>query len=448
MLQQFLNHLSTIPSVQRGDRFLLAVSGGVDSMVMLDLFTSAGLSIGVAHCNFQLRPEEAAEEQRLVEETCDAKNIPFFARSFETASHASEHGISTQLAARNLRYEYFEQLRSSEQFNWIATAHHLNDSFETILLNLVRGTGMDGLSGIPMINGHTIRPMLFLLRDEIERYASEKRIAFRTDSSNLKSDYARNLIRNKAMPLLREINPGLDGTLESTITRLTMTRHLLDTALQEFFDRAVTIVNGQTSIDRKLLMEHQTPALVLWEILKRSGFAFEECRKIVQTSQVGKVFSSRSHELLVDRESLILAETKHKAGETIELNLRDHTAVRNGVQLELKDLPVGEVIIEKDPALAFFDLDKLSFPLVWREWRSGDRFIPLGMTAHKKLSDFFIDKKVDRFAKSDMSVIESGGEIIWVVGVRVSESVKVTASTRRVLVLRVLSGEGDETQVI
>jgi tRNA(Ile)-lysidine synthase len=436
VLEQFLNHLRSIANVKQSDRFLLAVSGGIDSMVMLDLFRRAGLEIGVAHCNFQLRPEEACREQQLVEQTCSRHGIPYFSRRFDTREFATSQDLSIQVAARELRYQFFNEQLHSHRYNWVATAHHLNDSIETILLNFVRGTGLEGLTGIPLVNGTTIRPLLCFTRMEIESYAGQNAVLFQHDSSNFSNDYSRNLLRNQVIPVLRQINPGLEGTSRLTIERLSASRMLIDDVV-DGIRSAARIENGRTHYPKDLLATSKAPALLLWKLLKQFDFSYDQCRKIVKADQTGKWFSSRTHRLLVDRSDYIVEKVNDQIRQARILTEEEMSACMNGQMLEIAFSNAPEIPFERDDNVAFLDADRITFPITWRYWNPGDSFVPLGMGNNtKKVSDFLIDRKVDRLAKEITTVLESSGEIFWVVGHRISDKVKISPSTRRMLVVR------------
>jgi tRNA(Ile)-lysidine synthase len=443
VLEQFLNHLRTIGPVGNHHEFLLAVSGGVDSMVMLDLFSRSELSFAVAHCNFQLRPAEADAEEALVRKVCVDKGLRLFTARFDTTAFEHLKKLSTQEAARRLRYDFFDQLAKDHGFHWIATAHHRNDSFETVLLNLVRGTGIDGLTGIPVINGKIIRPLLFADREMINDYARQYEVEWREDSSNQSDDYSRNLIRNKVIPLLKEINPSLEDTFELSVKRLASARRLMQEVITHISSDACIKTNKRATIRKSAILNSVSPALVLWEIIKDSGITFEQCMSIVNTEHSGKWFSSKSHRLLVDRESYILEKIRVSISGSCQIESDDDQAVLDEHVLLLEQSKNENIAFARnDDTVAFMDIDKLTFPLVWRCWRDGDHFIPLGMKQQKKVSDFLIDKKVDRLAKQEVTVLESAGEIVWVVGHRISENVKVTESSKGVMIIRLQRDEG------
>jgi tRNA(Ile)-lysidine synthase len=430
-----LNHIDRYHLCKTTDKIVLAVSGGVDSMVMLDLFKKSSFNIGVAHCNFQLRGEEANQDEQLVKDTCTKLNIPWFTTRFETARYATEHGLSTQMAARNLRYDFFEEIARKENYQLIATAHNLNDVFETVLLNLTKGTGFEGLTGIPVMNGKIIRPLLFADRKMIEAYAHENKIVWREDASNSSDDYQRNFIRNKVVPSLREINPNLEATFRQTLERVRASSHITKKYIDDFKLKNVSAKGPESHISIVAIQHEPFAAVILWELVKDYGFNFNQCKDIVDDHAPGRKFLSADFELVVDREQYII-HSRLKGQIADVLIDTEHHVVNNGMGSLSIDKRNGTPEIVNDDNVAFLDAEELSFPLLWRKWKNGDAFQPLGMAGEKKVSDFLIDRKVPLHDKENVTVVESGGKIIWVVGFRVSDSCKITEKTKQVLVLR------------
>jgi tRNA(Ile)-lysidine synthase len=430
VLEQFLNHISRYQLCKTTDKILLAVSGGVDSMVMAHLFREAGFQIGVAHCNFQLRGEDSKADEALVNLFCIEKKIPFHLQRFDTNAFAEESGLSIQLAARELRYKFFKEVREENGYDSIATAHHLNDSLETVLLNLTKGTGIKGLAGIPVRNEFIIRPLLFASRDEILDYASLHRIHWREDKSNTENDYQRNFLRNKVIPLLEEINPNLSETFRSTAERISGAVSMTEEFLSNFKSNSVRSFDDEEQIDLNALKKYSFSQVLLWELIKSKGFNYDQCCDIVRQHQTGKQFFSTGHRLVIDRDVLIIRSVKVE--EILErlINAGDKSA-SNGSEILLIDQNTDSKIqIDKDPLIAQLDASTISFPLRWRKWEAGDFFQPLGMQSKKKLSDFFIDLKIPVSQKEKITVLESSGRIVWVVGYRISDDCKITPSTR------------------
>lgn len=436
VVEQLLVHIRRYALCKTTDKILLAVSGGVDSMVMLKLFVDAGFNVGVAHCNFQLRGDESVADEALVRETCDRLGVPVFVRAFDTGSHAAAHGISIQMAARDLRYEFFRETLEAHGYDLIATAHHFNDSIETALLNLVRGTGIEGLTGIAERAGKVIRPMLFATRGMIMQYAVAGKIAWREDASNTADDYNRNFLRNQVIPRLLEINPGFEQTFRDTHERLRGVAAITKVFVDDFRMAGVETRDHMLMIDMAKLRQTPAPAVLLWELIKIHGFNFDQCRQVLNDHQPGKQFFSASHQLLVDRKHFIVEKIQPTVFQTLALEKGQRTAGEAPSVLSMQEVSADDFQLLKETSVAQVDADQLQFPLVWRRWRAGDYFMPLGMRQEKKLSDFLIDLKIPFNAKADVTVIESAGDIVWVVGYRISERYKVTSDTKRVLVIR------------
>lgn len=433
MKQKFLNHLEQI-GVSAGDPILLAVSGGLDSMVMLHLFIKCDRKIAVAHANFQLRAHESDEDEKFVEQWCQTYQLPFFNRRFNTNNYATARKISIQMAARELRYDWFQDLLN-DQFKFVATAHHLNDSLETTILNLSRGMGLEGLTGIAARSGHRIRPLLFATRAEIENYAAIHQIAWREDHSNSTDAYQRNFIRHQIIPRLKIINPSLEETFRLSSQRMSEEVQILK---QEFetWAQASVLTEGRFIKIRKaaLLPSHGT--IRLDQLLRPYGFNYSQCQDIMAGVQgpVGKYVMSGSHKLTIDREFLILTQLETDWRETTISSKEQVTSLgpwKMTIDWE------GQPGDHTDPNQVWVDSSRLQFPLCWRKWRPGDSFVPLGMNNRKKISDFLIDKKISGGEKDAVTVLESAGEIVWVVGLRLDNRFKLSKSTSQAIAFSV-----------
>jgi tRNA(Ile)-lysidine synthase len=441
VLQQLLNHISRHELLKPGERVLVAVSGGLDSMVLLDLLLKSGISLGVAHCNFQLRPSEAQKEEEFVNEFCKSRGVDCFTARFDTAEYAEKEKISTQVAARRLRYEFFFKIVSENGYAKIATAHHLNDSLETVLHNLIRGTGLDGLAGIPVKNGSVIRPMLFASRDMILAYANREGVKWCEDSSNTSVDYTRNFIRHKVLPLLKEINPSLEETFRDSLTRIVGSKVLYEGAVREWKKNIVEQDHDRIKISKARLHESPSPLVLLWELIKPFGFHFDQMERILGSDQPGKVFSSHEATLLNDRD-FYLIESSGSNGYA-ETKIADFSSEAVLATERLRFNKVERFSFSSaDPSIVFVDPSMLVQPLVWRTWKEGDAFIPFGMQHRKKISDFLIDMKIDLLAKRRVTVLESAGEILWVVGLRASERVRITNTDSSVICIRHVKASG------
>lgn len=434
MIEQFLNHIRKNQLCKATDRILLAVSGGVDSMVMLDLFHHTGFDVAVAHCNFQLRPEEAMIEETLVSGVCASKGVPFFVKHFNTTEYAAAKGLSIQVAARELRYDFFEWVAGAHGFSHIATAHHANDVVETVLLNLVRGTGIEGITGIPLTNGKVIRPMLFASREQIVAYASAQQIPWREDSSNQESHYSRNAIRNQVMPVLQSLNPNLEAGFQLTLERLQGTRAFSSRWLEDLRDKYVVQSGDELRIGLAALGDKHG-AVVLWEWLKASGFNYDQCRQMVIVHAPGRRFFSGTHQVIVDRDVLIVTKRSEPVLEWHSIEPGQTEIVTVFGRLQMSVASVADFDKTAPATIAQFDLKRLTFPLLCRNWEPGDSLVPLGMQHRKKLSDLLIDNKFSLQEKERVLVIESAGEIIWVVGLRISDLVKITPVTTEIFIM-------------
>ena len=433
MLIQFQEHITRQRLCKTTDKILLAVSGGIDSMVMLQLFHACGYKIGVAHCNFQLRGSEANDDELLVQERCHQIQVPFFSKRFETNNYATENKISIQMAARELRYAWFNEVMKHENFDLLATAHHLNDVAETMLLNLTGGRGVDGLTGIPVKHKNIIRPMLFALRSDIEKYAFDESITWREDASNQSLDYKRNRIRHDVIPVLKELNPNLEYTVQRSIDKNLGMIELMKLGIEAFEMKYVVHSGNRMTIDKKALEAFQHPASVLYALIKELGFSLEQCTSIITSlagTQPGKSFFTPSHQLVIDRMELIITPANQKPLEIL-INESQQKAELGSMCMEL----IGSVDLTmlSGPHEVVFDAANIEYPLIWRTWREGDFFYPLGMEHKKKISDFLIDKKIARNDKEGVTVLESAGEIIWVVGYQISNRFKITPATKCVL---------------
>ena len=436
MLKQFLHHIAHHKLCTLSDSILLAVSGGVDSMAMLHLFKEGGYRIGVAHCNFQLRGEASDGDESSVVEECKRLAIPFFIRRFDIEDYARQHGLSIQMAARDLRYMWFDDIVKEQGYNFLATAHHFDDSMETILLNLTKGTSMEGLAGIPIKNRNIIRPLLFATRAQVTSYAIQKGIKWREDESNATDDYQRNFIRHHIIPKLKELNPSLESTWQNGLEKIDGDLELLHLGFNDWKRASVQESKDRFVIKKKSLRIFHAGASTLWRYIKAFGFNFEQAREIIQVinGQSGKKFLSPTHLLVVDRDELIITlHSQEWNAATIEIGDREVPLGPWRMFFSTGESPTTGA----DKMEAALDADSLKFPLTWRKWKKGDIFQPLGMKHKKKLSDFLVDNKISIVDKNITTVLESDGEIAYVVGWRIDDRFKIRESTKRVLNIRV-----------
>lgn len=432
MIEQLLHHLAKL-NVRPKAKLLLAVSGGIDSVVLLDLFSRLDYPVEVVHCNFQLRGSESDGDAAWVESRARHYNVPCHVRRFDTTLYSKERGISVQMAARELRYQWFEVMRTELACDHIVTAHHLNDSLETILINLTRGTGIEGLQGIPPSTGAVIRPLLFATRKHIEAYAHSYSLQWREDSSNSSEYYTRNLIRSKVIPMLETINPSLIDNWLDTQDRLRAGVHLAQAQVELMRQKYARKEEDRWRIWLSLLHEETYAAEILWMMIKSFGFNFDQCKDIVlKEHQSGTFFQSPTHALTVHGEDLLIGGLQEY--EPFELSMDGPGTYHHRnetLKLRIEEASSFEMI--RDTRIACLDADAISWPLTWRNWRNGDNMRPLGMEHRKKISDMLVDMKVSTLDKKDASVISSSGEIVWLVGLRIAETCKVTTGTTRVL---------------
>lgn len=439
MLNDFIKYIKEKGLCVRNDRILLGVSGGIDSMVMARLFVSAGFDTAIAHCNFCLRGRESDEDEKLVERTASEYNVPFFKMRFETSSFASENNISVQMAARILRYEWFEKIRSGNNYDLIAIAHNLNDNVETFLINLIRGTGLKGLSGMKPLSNRIIRPLLFATRQRIEVYCKQENILFREDRSNAEVKYTRNKIRHILIPLLKEINPSIETTLNETAKRLTETGEIADHYIAQVGKEVFAGEGENIIIKIDPLIPVAGNSTLIYELMKPFGITgplVNDLINIIRGTSGGKIITD-THLIIRDREELIISPLEKDYQDIhCEINNTDELSVAKGIESAEEIILTPGFRIQDDNKIAFLDFEKISFPLMIRTWKKGDSFIPFGMSHSKKLSDYFIDRKFSLIKKTETLILESGGKIAWIIGERIDERFKITSSTRKILKIK------------
>ena len=437
MLTEFQNHIKDNQLFQPTDKILLAVSGGKDSMAMLHLSVAAKFNIGVAHCNFQLRDKAADEDELFVQQTCQQLNIPFHSIRFDTAEHAEKHKISTQMAARELRYNWFEEIKTTHHYHFIATAHHQNDVAETMLINLTKGTGLSGLHGIKAKNNHIIRPLLCFTSDEIQQYIKNNNIVFREDQSNASVKYVRNKIRHEVLPKLAEINPNIIDTLNETAKHLLATENILDQKIEEEKKHCFTTENKLVKINIAYLRQLHPLATYLYYFLSPYHFNFDDCEQIALSlnGNSGKQFFSTTHQLIKDRVFLLLSPKTEKQPEPIIIHTINDFA-ESPINIKFELIENKKITFKTAKNIAYLNADKIDFPLCFRKWKEGDSFTPFGMNGKKKLSDYFIDEKFSIPEKEATWLLtDKNDNIIWVVKSRTDNYFKVNSTTKTILLL-------------
>ncbi|MGC4041855.1 MAG: tRNA lysidine(34) synthetase TilS [Flavobacterium sp.] len=430
MLQQFQKHIKTNFPFLNGRKLLLATSGGIDSMVLLHLCHYSGLDIRAAHCNFQLRGNESDEDEQFVKSECEKLGVLFFVNHFETKKFSEEQRLSIQVVARNLRYDWFQTLLINNDYDYILTAHHLDDSLETFLINFTRGSGLEGLAGIPQQNGNVIRPLLPFSRNDIETFAKENAIFWREDSSNSSDKYFRNKLRHDVIPVLKELNPGLLDSFENTVSHIKQALTMVDDASRIVYRKVVADVNFQKRINLKELMQLPNYHAYLYEWLESFGFTDWDSINDLVTAQSGKQIFSKNHIVLKDRDELIIYQKPKDEAAGHYLVEKGQKDVK--VPLKLEFSKADGISVQTTNAI-FVDEEKLVFPLQVRKWQQGDWFQPFGMNGKKKLSKFFKDEKLSLIDKSQIWLLCSDDQIVWVIGKRQDERFKVTETTTQIL---------------
>lgn len=430
MLNKLQKHLTTNFDFLNEKKLFLAVSGGVDSIVLLDLFHHLNYEIAVLHCNFSLRNSESNDDEYFVKSLCDERNIPIFIQKFDTNQFASDYKLSTQVAARKLRYDWFYEQLLEQNFDYILTAHHLDDSLETFIINLTRGTGLEGLTGIPSQNDKIIRPLLPFSRLEIENYARENSINWREDSSNTSNKYLRNKIRHDVVPVLKELNVNLLSSFQNTLENLQQSQSLVNDATNLVHKIAVNEEGNQFKINLNELLKLPNYNAYLYQWLKEFEFTSWNDVYDLVTAQSGKQIFSKKHILLKDRDFLILYTKENVTIEEVFLIDKNQKDVK--IPLNIEFCSINDISVTDSNSI-FVDEDQLQFPMTIRKWQEGDYFYPLGMQGKKKLSKYFKDEKMSLIDKSNQWLLCSDNQIVWVIGKRQDDRFKITIETTKKL---------------
>ena len=413
------------------DKLVVGLSGGADSVALLNVLISLNYECVAAHCNFHLRGDESDADEQFVKEWCQSRNINLVTIDFDTIQYAEANKISIEMAARNLRYEWFEKVRQQHKAKYIAVAHHQNDSIETFFINLVRGTGISGLSGIAPKNGNIVRPLLSVNRDEIEKYLYDNSISYRTDSTNLEDIFTRNYIRLNILPSLQKINPSAYDAIMKTIQNMAEVEKVYDKAIHADIKK----VQQDEVINIPELKTVASSKSVLFEILYPLGFTSSDIEDINNSFDAtsGKVFYSNTHRVLKDRDKFIINKLSDVSTTNDEYIIDENTPALHkpiNLQMELCQMPIT---IAKGREHLYVDAELIQYPLVLRKWKAGDWFIPFGMKGKKKLSDYFSDQKFSIKDKEDAWILTSNDKIVWLVGHRSDDRFRVGKTTKSVL---------------
>ncbi|MCW3106509.1 MAG: tilS [Segetibacter sp.] len=469
--ERFIEHLKHFPFIQPKQKQLVAVSGGVDSVVLCDLMFASGYDFVIAHCNFQLRGAESERDEQFVRSVGEKYGKAVLVKQFETEKYAAENKVSIQIAARELRYEWFKSILNRQleivngewsiinkeegtsnihysplpidhlhltthPIHYILTAHHANDNIETVLMNLFKGTGISGLHGILPVQGKIFRPLLFAKKEELLEYAEQSNLSFVEDSSNLSDKYTRNFFRHKLFPLLKEIYPNVEDNLLKNIERFTEVEELYKQSVEQHKKKLLDVKGNEIHIPVLKLQKTAPVSTIVYEIIKDYGFTSNQVQEVVNLleSETGKYVSSASYRIIKNRNWLIISPQQTTEASNILIEKGDKKLVFAGGELRVEMIKHSDSFqIPVDSNIAAVDLAEITFPLLLRKWKQGDYFYPLGMKKKKKLSRFFIDQKLSKTEKENVWVVEMNKKIVWIVGQRIDDRFKIIASTKKVL---------------
>ena len=441
MIDQFQAYINRCNLIAEGDKLILALSGGIDSMVLADLLLKAKVEFVAAHCNFHLRCEESDGDEKFVREYAEKHDIQCFVKHFETEKYAAEQGFSIEMAARALRYAWFEELRQQLNYDKIAVAHHADDQAETFIINLLRGAGLRGLKGMQPKNGAIIRPMLWASREQIHQYAIENSIAWREDHTNAEIVYLRNKIRNQLLPVFDELHPEARQGLYKSLEHLASENELYRELLKEKLNQIIEHNDEIQSIPHSAFFIQHSAFQLLFEWLRQYGFNTDQCHFIYEAMDtgIGNKYYSPSHQLVIGRGELQLSEIKTENNEEIQIEIGEEGII-SPIHLRFSCYEKApDFVIDKSSDIALLDADKIHFPLTLRHWHHGDRFYPLGMKGSKLLSDFFVDQKFTEAQKKNVFLLVSAdNQILWVIGYRIDNRFRITNTTKKVFVCRLV----------
>lgn len=450
LLQKFIEFIKKENLFQPKDKLLLAVSGGVDSVVLCELCKQGGYDFVIAHCNFQLRGEESERDEQFVRTLAKKYNAEIFVRKFETEKYAEEKKLSIQVAARELRYEWFNQIVNGQcsmvnsenaqthnpQFTThILTAHHANDNIETLLMNLFKGTGINGLRGILPKQEKIMRPLLFAKKEELLEFAKENALGYVEDSSNASDKYTRNFFRNQLIPSIQKVFPQAEDNLLNSIERFRDIEILYRQSIELHKKKLLEKKGGEIHIPVLKLLQSEPLPTIIYEIIKDFGFTSNQTEEVIKLlkSDTGKYVQSSSYRVLKNRNWLIISPVDSTIAENILIETEDQTIQFSKGKLKFEKLQNTNYQPQTTNSIANLDADEITFPLLLRKWKQGDYFYPLGMNKKKKLSRFFIDQKLSLTEKENIWVLEMNRKITWVVGKRIDDRVKITPKTKNIL---------------
>lgn len=430
MIKRVKNYIEQEHLFELSDSLLVALSGGADSVALLRVLHKLGYRVMAAHCNFHLRGAESDRDEAFVRQLCESLRIPLQVTHFDTEQYAHQHGESIEMAARNLRYQWFDELLKQHQLSYVAVAHHRDDSIETFFINLLRGAGIHGLTGIKPKNGRVVRPLLNTDRSEILHFLEEINQDYVTDSTNLQTDYLRNKIRLEVLPMFEKLNPSFRDVMAKNLQHLQVADALIE---QVCFTRLAESCKKEGNVEKyalPALMRDDALQMMLYARLREVGFNAKQIQTIVRNcmeGEPGKIFTSTTHELTRTAEQILLRPLGHSEtlNETYNIQIVDY---HEGIE------------IPRNKFIACLDADKIQMPLTFRQWKQGDRFVPFGMKGSKLISDYMTDRKFSAFQKQEQQVAISGNDIVWLVEERIDNRYAVTADTRRIVLIEKRKG--------
>jgi tRNA(Ile)-lysidine synthase len=435
MLEKLKQNITSQFPFLKGKKLLIAISGGLDSVVLTQLFHSLNFDISLAHCNFHLRGLESDADEEFVKNIGKKLALETFTTGFNTNEYASTNKTSTQIAARELRYHWFQELVVKHQFEYVLTAHHADDNLETFLINLSRGTGLEGLTGIPAINNTIVRPLLIFSREEIEQFANKNRIEWREDQSNASTKYVRNKIRHQIIPILKELNPTVLNSFQKTTANLKGSQQIINDTITQVKKKVISAdENGITKLNIAVIQKLSNPKAYLFELLKSYDFTEWNDIENLLSAQSGKHVFSKTHRLLKDRDFLLLTEVPAQKKLSEILITKNTKEIFDPFHLRLENVSEIQQLHENT---LFLDADKLTFPLKLRKWKKGDSFYPIGMQGKKKLSKFFKDEKYSLIAKENTWLLCSENQIVWIVGKRQDRKFNATKTSSNILKIHI-----------
>ncbi len=438
LTREFLEYEKSNNLGLKTKKILLAHSGGPDSTALFYIFLSLGYRFEVAHVNYGLRGQDSMTDEAFVKSECKHKKIHFHTKRVDTLKYAEKHKLSIQMAAREIRYSWFNELRMIHKFDCVVTAHHLNDSIETMLLNLIKGAGINGITGIKPVNDYIIRPLLFTDKNAIYSYLKDHNIKYRKDETNERDDYQRNYLRNRIIPLLQDLNPSLTQTLKNELNIFQCVADIYNTHIDNLKKQLITGTDTKKLILINSIRDLKYPEVILYDLLKDFNFNLSVLLELIKNldGQSGKEYLSPTHKILKDREYLIISPIDKKVANVQEFQLpfQDNNTIPP-IEIKLEITNNSNLIFSDDKNIALLNCEKVSLPLKVRKWKPGDVFYPLGANGKQKLSDFFVNNKVPKTDKENTYVVMSEDEIVWVVGHRIDDRFKISPDTTSILKL-------------